>query len=541
MNLYTYTNEFIQKELEMFFSDKENDFTHAIYSITPIGTGKASYRLTLNGAYSNFASELAPANVFQYVTQIVDDVKEVIVGDHGIDYRWWNDVVFSRDTTFDTAYFDSPVPTIIFKSNDKVGSLGKVLLCFYEDQLTLRDLKGRIYDTDTADINALNNGGYTYRSLNLSAMPKSYFIENTRLRDEDSSLWGAHQDNVDDIDELSTRLDDSVDYLQEEHEANYDAIEALQREFESGGDVYVLKADYQTLSTKVDGIETKTNEMYPRVVGDDSLLSSTYRKALRNQVDIYDLDRELHGYEDEETEEHVDGTLEDFESRISTNESNIADHNLRITANRNDIDDIMAYPEFNMTGIPPFYCFRQSRWSATNRAYDPVLWEDTEDAGTPNTTASLQWLHVAEKRIKEMPLRILKDDDIRTSATRLCTEADGGTVGNKIELGCYLNNFCFFAASPSDWTTSSSYTEKQIMCRISIVPARFGGNDFKPALLFEIMTGHLDGGSAAGDCTGMFVLMDKSETATPDYHWYRYGDNANVNGMALADVKIQYH
>lgn len=535
MNLYTYTNEFIQKELEMFFSDYQNDFTHALYTISPRTSGKAEYSLTLKGEYSRFATELSPANVFKHITQIVDNVKETIIGEHGVDYKWWNDTAFSQDTTFNTSHFEAPVPDIIFKSDTKVGSLGKVLLCISGDVLSLRDLQGRIFLTVKADINALNNANYAYRSLALSAMPKAFFDENNRQ-------WEAHEDNYEYIQQVQTQLEDAVDYLQGEHEDNAEAIKDLQRQFESGGEVYVLKTDHQALTDKVNTIEGKTNEMYPRVVGDDSLLSSTYKKALRNQVDIYDLDRELHGYEDSETQEHVDGTLEDFESRISTNEGNIATHSLQITANRNDIDDLMAYPEFNMTGIPPFYCFRRGDFAAvSNRAYDPVLWEDTASAGTPATTEQLAWLHVVEKRIKEMPLRIMRDSDIKASATRICQEADNGTVGNQIPIGSYLGEFRFFADSPANWTPTSTYTLKQIMCNVSIVPAKWGGNNFKPALLFEISTGHLDGGSAAGDCTGMFVLMDKSDTNEPDYHWYQYGDTVNVNGLAMANVKIQYH
>ena len=163
MNLYTYTNEFIQKELEMFFSDYENDFTHAMYTVSRKETGKAIYSLTLNETYSNFATELAPQNVFKYVTQIVDDVREVIYGAHGINYKNWNDVVFSRDTTFDTSYFDAPEPTIVFMSQTRVGSLGKVLLCLSGNDLSLRDLKGRIFDDTIADIKHLMREGDDFR------------------------------------------------------------------------------------------------------------------------------------------------------------------------------------------------------------------------------------------------------------------------------------------------------------------------------------------------------------------------------------------
>ena len=542
MNLYTYTNEFIQKELEMFFSDYENDFTHAMYTVSRKETGKAIYSLTLNETYSNFATELAPQNVFKYVTQIVDDVREVIYGAHGINYKNWNDVVFSRDTTFDTSYFDAPEPTIVFMSQTRVGSLGKVLLCLSGNDLSLRDLKGRIFDDTIADINEMNNARYSYRSLGLSAMPKAYFKENTRLRAEDASLWEAHEDNEDAISDLSTRLDDAVDYLQQEHEANVQDIRDLERQFESGGEVYVLKTDHQALRNQVDGIQNKVNEMYPRTVGDDSLLSQNYRKTLRNEINIFDQNLKLYGGTDPQTQEELEGDIPELKRRVGATETTITDHETRITANRTDIDDIMAYPEFNMSGIPPFYCFRRGDFtSISNRAYDPVLWEDTVSAGTPATTSELQWLHVAEKRIKEMPLRIMRDPEIKASAQRICTEANNGTTGKQIPIGSYVNEFRFFADSPANWTVGSTYTAKQIMCNISIVPAKWGGNAFKPALLFEISTGHLDGGSAAGDCTGMFVLMDKSDTNEPDYHWYRYGDTVNVNGLAMANVKIQYH
>ena len=542
MNLYTYTNEFFQKELEMFFSDYKNDFTHAMYTVSRKETGKAIYSLTLNENYRNFATALAPENVFKYVTQIVDDVREVIGDDVNVDYKNWNDVVFSRDTTFDTTYFDAPKPTIIFMSQTRVGSLGKVLLCLSGNDLSLRDLKGRIYNDTEADINEMNNARYNYRSLALSAMPKAYFTENSRLRAEDSSLWEAHEDNAEDIDNLETRLDDAVAYLQQEHDDNYDAIRDLQMEFETGGDVYVLKADHQTLANQVDGIQTKVNQMYPRTVGDDSLLSQNYRKTVRNEVNIFDMNLGLYGGTDPQTQEVIEGDIPSLNRRVSANETSISNHEGRITANRTDIDDIMGYPEFNMAGIPPFYCFRRGDFATvSNRAYDPVLWEDTVSAGTPATTSELQWLHVAEKRIKVMPLRIMRDPDIKASALRICTEADNGTTGNYIPIGSYLNEFRFFADSPANWTVGSTYTAKQIMCNISIVPAKWGANNFKPALLFEISTGHLDGGSAAGDCTGMFCLMDKSDTDTPDYHWYRYGDTVNINGFAMANVKIQYH
>lgn len=532
MNLYTYTNEFIQKELEMFFSDKENDFTHALYTITQATEGKAEYSLTLKPEYMNFKDQLSPANVFEYVTQIVDDVKEVILYDGQIDYKWWNDVVFSRDTTFDTAYFDSPKPTIIFKSNDKVGSLGKVLLCLSGDKISLRDLKGRVYTTIKADINSFNNGRYSYRSLSLSAMPKAYFTEDTRLRDEDKKLWGAHEDNVESISDLDTRLDDAVHYLQEEHEQNVADIDALERQFETGGDVYVLKSDYQTLNTKVNGIDSKVNEMYPRTVGDDSLLSETYKKATRNQVDIADLKEALN------LNTSADTTLSE---RVTANEENIAENTKNIAKNREDIDSLLAYPETNIAVLPPFIVWKRGDYTVAHRRYDPIFWEDLESLGAPEGVAGGQnmW-HLGEHRVKNMMKQILKDEYLGTIAEQLCKLADDGTLGGKVELATITNVFHFTQIAPNEFTGSVDYWDKTAVCIVSLVPVKYNAEKFKPGLLFEIVSGPLDGGTTLGSISGKFALVDKSETDTPEYHFYRYGDNCNINGIT-ADCYIDAH
>ena len=167
------------------------------------------------------------------------------------------------------------------------------------------------------------------------------------------------------------------------------------------------------------------------------------------------------------------------------------------------------------------------------------LWQ-LKTFNAPFDTAVL-WLHPGEERVKQMVPRILKDPHIKPSVDRLITEANQGSTGNKIEIGSYVGVYYFFAADPTTWTPAATYTRKETMTMVSIVPAKWGGGLYKPALLFEVVSGHLDGGSAAGDFTGMYCLMDKSETDTPDYHWYRYGDSVNINGMAMADVKIQYH
>lgn len=512
---------FAKREIEMLFSD-ENRFTRDIYTLTSNSNSKVIYRMNLaDNRYLHFVSDLTPDKVFENIEQLVDDVQENIVGSK-VDFHYWNDLVFHRDTTFDTTYFESPKPMYIYKCEREVGALGKLLLCLSKGgnsqngidgklwYLTLRDTEGRVLDKDKADIGQLNDAHVAYRSLSLSAMPKAYF-------EQVKEQWIAHNDNVEDIQSLGTQLEDSVAYLQQEHDDNAQNIE------DNASDIGVL--------------EGKMNTVYSRTVGDDSLLSQTYRKALTNQLDIYDLDRQVNGYTSDETQQHVDGIVDDIaelQTDLATTMQNVDD-------NTDAIEDIQAYPEFNITGIPPFYLLRRGDFSSvSNRAYDPVLWEDLPNEGVPQVSQDLKWLHVAEKRIKEMPLRLMKDPDIKASALRICSEADGGTIGNRIEIGCYVGEFNFFADSPANWTTSSTYTRKEIMCLVSIVPAKYQGNNFKPALLFEILTGHLDGGSAAGDCTGAFCLWDKSETDVPDYHWYRYGETGNING-GLANIKVQYH
>lgn len=495
--------DFIQKELMMYFSDV-NRFTRDLYEVTPADDRKTKYKITVHDMFQRFAEILTPDVVFRYVDQITDDVKEMITGT-SFQYHNWDDLLFIKDQTFDVTYFEDPKPSIIFKCDEPVGSIGKVLLCFSKDNdlwyLTLRDTEGRIFDKSRADINELNNAMVSYRSLSLEAMPKAYF-------DELDTQWAAHQDNVDAIEALDDKVDNAVDHLQDEFDQHVDDVASTIQ---------------------------KTNEMYPRVIGDDSLLSQTYRKALRNQVDMYDLDRELHGYEEEGTT--VEGTLPNHERRITSAEEDIVLNANHIAANKRDIDDIMSFPEFNITGIPPFYLLRRGDFSSlSNRAYDPVFFSDF-----PVDTSSVLWLHPGEERVKQMVPRILKDPHIKPSVDRLITEANNGTTGNKIEIGSYVGVYYFFAADPTTWTPAATYTRKETMTMVSIVPAKWGGNAYKPALLFEVVSGHLDGGSAAGDFTGMYCLMDKSETSTPDYHWYRYGDNVNINGMALADVKVQYH
>lgn len=495
--------EFIQRELFMWFSD-ESRFTRDLYEVTPVDDRKTKYKVTVHDTFQRFASHLTPDIVFQNIDQITDDVKEMITGT-SFQYHNWDDLLFIKDMTFDVAHFEDPKPVIIFKCDEPVGSLGKVLLCFskVDDEwiLTLRNTAGIIYEKTRADINELNNAMVSYRSLSLAAMPKAYF-------DENKNQWVAHQQNVDAIEDLDEKVDNAVEHLQDEFDQHVDDV-----------DEYIRK----------------TNEMYQRTVGDDSLLSQTYRKALRNQLDIYDLDRELHGYE--EGGETVEGTLPNHERRIAAAEEDILLNANHIAANRRDLDAIMAFPEINITGMPPFYLLRRGDFSAlSNRAYDPVFFSDF-----PVDASSVLWLHPGEERVKQMIPQILKDPHIKPSVDRLIQEANQGTTGNKIEIGSYVGVYYFFAADPATWTPAATYTRKETMTMVSIVPAKWGGGLYKPALLFEVVSGHLDGGGAAGDFTGMYCLMDKSETSTPDYHWYRYGDSVNINGMAMADVKVQYH
>ena len=491
--------EFIQRELFMWFSD-ENRFTRDLYEVTPVDDRKTKYKVAVHDAFRRFSDKLTPDVVFQNIDQITDDVKEMITGT-SFQYHNWDDLLFIKDMTFNVAHFEDPKPSIIFKCDEPVGSLGKVLLCFskVEDDwiLTLRDTRGQIYEKSRADINELNNAAVSYRSLALAAMPKAYFNEVTKQ-------WTAHQQNANAIETLDEKVDNAVEHLQDEFDQHIDDV-----------------AEYIR----------KTNEMYPRTVGDDSLLSQGYRKILRNQVDIYDLQQELHG--DGESE----GVIENHERRIGTAEEDILLNTNHIAANRRDLDDVMSFPELNMTGIPPFYLLRRGDFSSvSNRAYDPVFFSDF-----PVDTSSVLWLHPGEERVKQMIPQLLKDPHLKPSIDRLINEANQGNTGNKIEIGSYVGVYYFFAADPTTWTPAATYTRKETMTMISVVPAKWGGGAYKPALLFEVVSGHLDGGSAAGDFTGMYCLMDKSETDTPDYHWYRYGDTVNINGMAMANVKVQYH
>lgn len=501
---------FIQRELDMFFSDNGR-FIKDVFDVSPVSGSKAIYNIALNQKYSRFSDDLTVEKVFKDIEQLVDDVQERI---DVLLYHNWKDRVFCKDETFSTTYFESPKPLYIYKSDEPVGHLGKVLLCITADTVSIRNLEGQIFDKTVADINTLNDGIVCFRSLALSAMPEAFFKDNKEMNNHINS-------NENRVTELEHTVDGYTDSEDVYHEGFDDRISALEQTVDGDNN---------------NGIASKVNEMYPRTVGDDSLLSQTYRKALRNQLDIYDLNREVNGYEDTEQDPsvHVDGIVDEIDALQSVT----ADHEIRITNNRNDIDYIKAYPEYNIAGIPPFYLLRRGDFSSvSNRAYDPVFFSDFPVADAQNVA----WLHPCEQRVKDMPMRLLADSNLKASVDRLISEANQGTTGRKVEIGCYVGEYFFFAADPATWTTAATYTRKEIMTLVSFVPAKIGGGAYKPALMFEILTGHLDGGSAAGDCTGMFCLMDKSETTTPDYHWYRYGDNVNINGMALADVKVQYH
>ena len=470
-------SDFIAREIAMYFSDTLR-FTRDIFTVTSASDTKVSYEIEVAERFSTFKDDLSPEKVFEYIDQIVDDVKESITGD-GVEYHKWNDILFLKDTTFDTTFFETPKPLYIYKTNQKVGHLGIVLFCIAKSgekfYLTLRDTKGQILKKTHADIDDLNDAtAVAFRSLSLAAFPLSFF-------EEDAVLRKGISDNAADIDTL----------------------------------------------------ETKMNAVYPRVVGDDSLLSNTYRKALKNELDLM----EILGYTDAEQVYHP-GFTETTDGRLDTLEDKMDGAEYDIDNAQAAITDIKAYPEYNMTGISPFYLFRRGDYSLSNRAYDPVFYDDITFADA----SSVAWQHVVEHRMKEMPMRLLKDTVLKAAVDRLVREANEQSItGNRIELGCCTNTYFLFADDATNWTPSASYTRKEAITLISFVPARFGGGAFKPALYFQVLGGHLDGGIAAGDFSGGFCLIDKSETDTPDYHWYRYGDNANINGMALADVKVQYH
>lgn len=192
--------DFIQKELFMFFSD-ENRFIHDLYEITSIDDTRVMYKISVSSAFKHFKSKLTPDQVFEYIDQIADNVKEII-SDQKIDYHNWNDLLFHKDTTFDVEHFEDPKPSIIFKCEQKVGSLGKVLLCFgeYKDQwyLTLRDLQGNIFLKEKADINELDDV-IPFRSLSLAAMPKEFFSDN-------KDLWSKIEDVETDAEDLEERV-----------------------------------------------------------------------------------------------------------------------------------------------------------------------------------------------------------------------------------------------------------------------------------------------------------------------------------------------
>ena len=192
-------NDFIQEELNMWFSD-ENRFTRDLYKITPADDIKTKYLVTVQDLFKRFETYLTPDVVFLHIDQITDDVKETITGT-AFTYQNWDDLLFRKDMTFDVTYFEDPKPSIIFKCEENVGSLGKVMLCFSKDNdlwyLTLRDTAGRIFKKKRADINELNNSMISYRSLSLAAMPKAFFDMVNALTVKDADL----ETDITDIDE----------------------------------------------------------------------------------------------------------------------------------------------------------------------------------------------------------------------------------------------------------------------------------------------------------------------------------------------------
>ena len=529
------SNDFLQKQMEMYFSDYENAFTKTLYNVTAASDTKAEYTITLNESMMQFANALRPDHCFQYVEQIIDDVEENISGGGTLQYHHWKDVLFRKDDTFDTSYWDEPEPMFIYRSVSPVGSLGHVLITISKEEgvgwsLEIRDARGNIFDKTRADIDAFQAKTFTYHSLNIAAFPKAFFDDNASMH----STLDRHSTRIGDLEVDVAALEGTV-YGSDETDPETGDVTHTNGLVD---DVAGLQDDMYGQNGDVPVLTAKVNEMYPRTVGDDSLLSQTYRKALKNEVDLYDMDLGLYGGTDPETQQPVEGDIVELKRRVGVNEGTLSDHEQRITANRTDINDILAYPEYNMTGITPFYCLRRGDYSITNRAYDPVFYSDFPVAAAQDVA----WMHVVEHRIKEMPMRLLKDAQLKASVDRLINEANNdGITGNRVELGCCTNTYFLFADDVANWTPSASYTRKEAITLVSFIPAKWQGGAFKPALQFLVLGGHLDGGVAAGDFNGSFVLMDKSETSTPDYHWYRYGDNVNINGMALADVKIQYH
>ncbi len=521
------SNDFLQKQLEMFFSDSENAFLKSVLDVTSASDTKALYTLTLaSNKLDPFALYLKPDNLFLFIDQIIDDVQENISGDDThIAYHHWKNVVFQKDETFDTTYWETPVPDIIFRSVSPVGSLGHVLICIGLSQetwyLSLRDTRGNVYPKTRADLDELQAKAYTYHCLNIAAFPKAFFDDNKVIHDHIENLLGRVLICEYDI----QTLEDAV--------FGYDETDP---ETEEVTHVPGLVDELPVAQSDIQALQEKMNTVYPRTVGDDSLLSQTYRKALKNQLDIYDLDRQVNGYDEGEEPDvvHTDGMVDEIDD-LQTLTASLRQ---RITANEEHIADIEAYPEYNMTGISPFYLFRRGDYSVSNRAYDPVFFDDITFADA----SSVAWQHVVEHRMKEMPMRLLKDTQLKAAVDRMVNEANNDNItGNRIELGCCTNTYFIFADTAANWTPSASYTRKEAITLVSFVPTRWQGGAFKPALFFQVLGGHLDGGVAAGDFSGGFCLLDRSETSVPDYHWYRYGDNVNINGMALADVKVQYH
>ena len=111
-------NDFIQEELNMWFSD-ENRFTRDLYKITPADDIKTKYLVTVQDLFKRFETYLTPDVVFLHIDQITDDVKETIT-DTTFTYQNWDDLLFRKDMTFDVTYFEDPKPSIIFKCEENV-------------------------------------------------------------------------------------------------------------------------------------------------------------------------------------------------------------------------------------------------------------------------------------------------------------------------------------------------------------------------------------------------------------------------------------
>lgn len=197
--------DFIQNELNMWFSDV-NRFTRDLYEVTETEGTKTKYLVTVRNLFKQFKEYLMPDVVFRNIDQITDDVKETITGT-AFTYQNWNDLLFHKDLTFDVSHFENPKPMFIFKCEEKIGRLGKVLLCFSKEDgqwyLTLRDTEGRIFEKSRANINELNNSMISYRSLSLAAMPKAFFNMVNALTVKDADL----ETDITDIDERVEALE----------------------------------------------------------------------------------------------------------------------------------------------------------------------------------------------------------------------------------------------------------------------------------------------------------------------------------------------